>query len=223
MRSPGGATGPKRIIPALAGGAALTYLLLLALPLLAVREQPEPEPDHAPVALVYNAAPEWQRTPEQQQFTPENYQPLPLDVNLRDIAEPAPNLFTPEPAPGGPGLALHLGLDLDAAANAAPAQSFGPASFELGQVDQAPRPLHQTPPEYPSAARQRRQTGSVELRFLVERDGNVSQVEVVKADPPGVFEDSAVRTVRKWRFSPGMRQGEAVRTWVRVPISFNLE
>jgi len=45
---------------------------------------------------------------------------------------------------------------------------------------------------------------------------------VVSAEPEGVFEDSAVSAVKKWRFEPGRVDGEPVPTWVRLPVSFTL-
>ncbi|MGE4551578.1 MAG: energy transducer TonB, partial [Desulfovibrionaceae bacterium] len=78
------------------------------------------------------------------------------------------------------------------------------------------------PPDYPASARRRGLTGVVELRFLVEPDGAVSEVEVVSARPEGIFEQAAIQAVRRWRFRPGLVQGRPVRTWMRIPITFQL-
>jgi len=45
-------------------------------------------------------------------------------------------------------------------------------------------------------------TGSIEVEFVVNRDGSVSDVRVVKATPRGVFERGVQTTVRKWQFQP---------------------
>jgi protein TonB len=94
--------------------------------------------------------------------------------------------------------------------------------YELGEVDQAPQILRKVNPMYPYSARRKNLTGKVVLKFLVNSNGGVEKVSVVKAEPEGVFEESARQAVRKWRFQPGVYQGEPVATWVVLPIQFNM-
>jgi protein TonB len=65
--------------------------------------------------------------------------------------------------------------------------------------------------------------GSVRVKLLVRRDGTIGPVEILSADPPGVFEDAVRRAVRNWRFEPGQIAGEAVDTWVVTTVSFRME
>ena len=104
----------------------------------------------------------------------------------------------------------------------APPPAPAPRGFELHQVDSAPRLLHSVPPDYPFAARSRNIQGSVTVRFLVDESGRVDEPTVLKADPPGVFESSVLKAVRRWRFSPGQRHGKPVPTWVELPVRFDL-
>ena len=57
-------------------------------------------------------------------------------------------------------------------------------------------------PAYPAEALRSGTTGSVEVEFVVNRDGSVSDVRVVKANPRGVFDRGVQSTVRKWQFQP---------------------
>lgn len=57
-------------------------------------------------------------------------------------------------------------------------------------------------PPYPPEARRNETTGSVEVEFVVNRDGSVSNVRVIKATPRGVFDRDVQSTVRKWQFQP---------------------
>ncbi len=57
-------------------------------------------------------------------------------------------------------------------------------------------------PAYPAEALRSGTTGSIEVEFVVNRDGSVSDVRVVKATPRGVFERGVQTTVRKWQFQP---------------------
>lgn len=94
--------------------------------------------------------------------------------------------------------------------------------FGLDEVDQAPSVLRSVQPEYPYSAKRKGQTGVVEVKALVGADGNVQSVSVVKADPKGVFEDAVLVAVRKWKFKPGVKDGQNVPTWVVFPVRFEL-
>ncbi|MBW1712215.1 MAG: energy transducer TonB [Deltaproteobacteria bacterium] len=98
-----------------------------------------------------------------------------------------------------------------------------PSEFEMGQVDQAPQVIRRVPPLYPYAARRRGLAGEVVVRFLVDVEGQVQKLTIVKANPRGVFEQSVQQAVSKWRFKPGRHQGQPVPTWVVVPIKFQLK
>ena len=63
---------------------------------------------------------------------------------------------------------------------------------------------------YPPEARRRGIEGHVVVRYDVTVDGRVANAAVVRATPPGVFEEAALRTVRSWRFRPSVKRGEHV-------------
>lgn len=94
--------------------------------------------------------------------------------------------------------------------------------FDAKAVDTPPTPLSKVEPEFPLEARRMGITGRVILKFLVRADGRVSRVSVIEANPGGIFEESALEAIKKWRFRPGHYQGDAVATWVELPIHFRL-
>lgn len=57
-------------------------------------------------------------------------------------------------------------------------------------------------PAYPAEALRSGTTGSVEVEFVVNRDGSVSDVRIVKSNPRGVFDRGVQATVRKWQYQP---------------------
>ena len=79
---------------------------------------------------------------------------------------------------------------------------------------------HYVPPQYPGGARERGIDGWVDLQFLVGTDGTVDDVRVVGAEPAGVFEQSALDAVRRWRYQPVMRGGHSVSQRARVRLRF---
>lgn len=68
-------------------------------------------------------------------------------------------------------------------------------------------PVH---PDYPLAARRDNIEGAVVVRIWVDADGNVSNVQVLRATPPGYFESAAIAAVKQWHYAPAMRHGRPV-------------
>ena len=90
-------------------------------------------------------------------------------------------------------------------------------------VDSFPRklPLNAAPP-YPEDAWLARIQGRVVLKVLVESSGVVSSVAVHATSGSASLDDSALKTVRTWRFEPARRRGSAVAHEVLVPVRFTI-
>lgn len=56
-------------------------------------------------------------------------------------------------------------------------------------------------PAFPPEALRRRKSGSVEIEFQVDKDGHVTEVRVLNANPR-IFERNVVFAVRRWQFAP---------------------
>jgi protein TonB len=95
-----------------------------------------------------------------------------------------------------------------------------PNELDLKQVDQAPSVMRKVEPEFPLEARRLHLGGKVVVKFLVKADGSVAKASVIKADPEGVFDQSALDAICKWRFKPGRYKGSDVATWVVLTIQF---
>jgi len=50
--------------------------------------------------------------------------------------------------------------------------------------------------------------------------GKVDRVSVVRAQPPGRFEQSAIKAFSAARYAPGMRKGKPAPSRMRVEVSF---
>ncbi|MDR1397963.1 MAG: energy transducer TonB [Desulfarculales bacterium] len=96
------------------------------------------------------------------------------------------------------------------------------SSYTVDQVDRKPRAVYTVQPVYPYLAQRRGIEGWVEVRFLVNRDGLITREEVTQAQPEGIFENSALKALRAWRFSPGLIGGRKVDTWMVQVIRFKL-
>ena len=94
--------------------------------------------------------------------------------------------------------------------------------FDLAQLDQKPAVRIQNPPVFPADMRRRGISGEVNLRFVVDADGNVRDPEVVSATN-FEFQIAALQAVSKWKFRPGRRNGRSVSTWMTEALGFQLE
>jgi protein TonB len=85
-------------------------------------------------------------------------------------------------------------------------------------------PLVRVDPDYPPRAQQRGIEGYVDLEFTIGPTGSVLDPRVIGASPTGIFDDAALRAVRRWRYNPKVESGVAVsRTGVRVRLRFELD
>jgi TonB family protein len=64
--------------------------------------------------------------------------------------------------------------------------------------------------DFPAAAAAQRVEGYVVVGYDVGVDGTVANAHVVESNPPGLFDEAAVKAVSGWRFQPAVERGEAV-------------
>jgi protein TonB len=75
-------------------------------------------------------------------------------------------------------------------------------------------------PEYPEAARATGQEARVVLKVVVEKDGSVARVQVLKGEEP--FVAAAIAAVKTWRFSPAQLDGQPIAVFLTIPVKFSL-
>lgn len=75
--------------------------------------------------------------------------------------------------------------------------------------------------EYPELDRLAGIEGRVFLQFIVNEDGTVSDVVVLRGVSVGI-DQAAIEAVRRARFTPGMQRGRPVRVRFSIPITFRL-
>jgi len=79
------------------------------------------------------------------------------------------------------------------------------------------------PPVYPEKLRKREIEGRVQLKVLISNEGQSIQIQIANSSGYHSFDQAAVESVKKWRFSPA-RIGEKNReSWVIVPVTFRLK
>ncbi len=93
--------------------------------------------------------------------------------------------------------------------------------FDIANLDQAPSPKFQGPPNYPFEMRRAGISGEVTVAFIVGSSGDVVEAYAIKSTQRE-FEQPAVQAVLKWKWRPGRKGGRAVNTKMAIPIAFNL-
>ena len=74
--------------------------------------------------------------------------------------------------------------------------------------------------QYPEAAKANNVHGRVFVKFIVERDGSLSDIKVMKGLGNGCDEEAIrlIQSMPKWK--PGKNKGKEVRTSMTVPVNF---
>ncbi|QSX37119.1 energy transducer TonB [Shewanella sedimentimangrovi] len=79
-----------------------------------------------------------------------------------------------------------------------------------GTSDYEVMPVVQIEPQYPIDAAQNGIEGYVIVRFDVQANGAVTNVQVADANPRRIFDKSALAAVKKWKYKPRLEAGKAV-------------
>jgi protein TonB len=93
--------------------------------------------------------------------------------------------------------------------------------FDVAELEKRPEAVSQVAPTYPAELRKAKIEGLVTLIFVLDENGRVDDPRVETSSRPE-FEKPALEAIRKWRFSPGMKDGQPVRTYIRMPVRFRV-
>ncbi|MEE2778701.1 MAG: TonB family protein [Acidobacteriota bacterium] len=100
-------------------------------------------------------------------------------------------------------------FDVSEIPDAPPAPSGSGTARDLDASILAPQRLSGDQPRYTEEARMTRVQGFVILRGVIDEEGNVAHLRVIKGLPRGLTE-SALETVGAWRYSPATQDGVPV-------------
>ncbi|MGM0413381.1 MAG: energy transducer TonB [Pseudomonadota bacterium] len=162
------------------------------------------------------------------------------EIDVAPPPPPEPEMEQPEPEPKSepesgrepppPGLGSDLGgadvglggFDMDGMGDMDEGADEGDPTMTGDTVDEPPEPRSQGELPYPPEAKRDGITGYVVLNLLINAEGEVEKVQVLEAEPEGVFEEAAREAVENWRFTPARYEGRDVRVWARQRIRFDL-
>jgi len=109
--------------------------------------------------------------------------------------------------------------------------------YHVGDGVTVPKLVYSVEPEFSEAARKRKIGGNITVHFIVETDGHVRDVTVIKSAADGLpkekpreakkdreaaltLDQQAVKAASQYRFEPGRYQGKPVPVEQNVEINF---
>lgn len=85
-----------------------------------------------------------------------------------------------------------------------------------------PEIIERVQPQYTEVARKARLQGTVIVEAIIDENGRVTNVKVLKGLPMGL-DRAAVEAVQKWRFKPAMFQGRPVKVYYSLTVNFQVQ
>ncbi|MGB3480195.1 MAG: energy transducer TonB [bacterium] len=86
-----------------------------------------------------------------------------------------------------------------------------------------PRPVFSAKPAYPEICRQAGIEGTTVVKMLIDIDGSVIDVKILKSSGNQLLDQSAIAAARKSTFTPAKQRDKLVRVWVSRSVRFQLK
>jgi protein TonB len=149
---------------------------------------------------------------------------LPQSNQLGDLM--SSNIVMPSNGTGaggaaGNGSGTGVGIGKEGGVGTGANGGYGIGIFRPGLGVTAPRAIYDPDPEYSEEARKVHHQGTVTLALIVDTQGHAHDIRVMRSLGMGL-DEKAVEAVRKWRFQPGTKDGQAVATQVDIEVNFRL-
>ena len=136
-----------------------------------------------------------------------------------------PTLSQGEGAGGVAGTGTGTGIGPGTGSGLGPGAGGGTGGgvYRLGSGVTPPIAVQSPKPAYTVEAMHARIQGIVMVECIVRVTGVCSDIKVTRSlDPTFGLDDAAVKSVQRWRFKPGSRQGEPVPVIVTIEVSFTV-
>lgn len=110
-------------------------------------------------------------------------------------------------------------LDAERAATGGPSISAtAPAGIRVGGAIKAPDKIQHVSPVYPKIAQASKVSGVVIMEVLIDTDGNVADIRVLRSIP--MLDNAAIEAVRQWKYTPTLVNGVPTPVQMTVTVNF---
>lgn len=114
-------------------------------------------------------------------------------------------------------IALFLGLALAQTSAVAAGENL----FNVADLDQPPIARVQADPAYPYEMARAGISGWTIVAFVVNANGDVQSIRPIKSTHRN-FEEAACKAILKWKFKPGIKNGQPVNTRISLKFDYNM-
>lgn len=90
------------------------------------------------------------------------------------------------------------------------------------KVEVKPQPVNIPKPQYPDLARRAGIEGTTVVKALVDIDGSIIEVKVLKSSGNQMLDQAALAAARRAKFTPAKQRDKYVRVYVSIPMRFQL-
>jgi protein TonB len=94
--------------------------------------------------------------------------------------------------------------------------------IQVGGDVKAPEKTFAPQPTYTEIARKARVQGVVIVQAIIDKQGNVTNIKVLKGLPMGL-EEAAVEAMKQWKFKPATLNGKPVTVYYNLTVNFKLQ
>ena len=154
--------------------------------------------------------------------------PLASDAMFQVGLLDGPLRVSPSQGPGsgggaGDGVGTGIGSGRGPGVGPGSGGGSGGGVYRPGGGASTPTVIREVKPRYNGEAMRARIQGSVILEAVVQRDGTLRDIRVVRSLDPGGLDREAVLAAEQWRFNPGRRGGEPVDVLVTIVLDFRIQ
>ncbi|HVC20654.1 MAG TPA: energy transducer TonB [Vicinamibacterales bacterium] len=124
---------------------------------------------------------------------------------------------------GGTGTGTGMGSGQGSGLGAGFGGGTGGGAYRPGNGVLLPQVIQEVKPQYTSDAMRAKIQGTVWLECIVEPNGRVGDVRVIKSlDPTFGLDEEAIKAAKQWRFMPGTKDGKPVPVIITIELTFTL-
>jgi protein TonB len=196
--------------------AVIIHLIILVIHLPELTSAAQPDADKQKVYVVQQVRFRPPPPQKQQEIPKPKAKKVPIPDPTPDEPEP---IRTPEEI--RPEIDLpETDIIFDIPEGPPPSEPEGP--IHVGGDVAAPIKINAPQPQYTEIARKARIQGVVIVQAIINKQGNVTDVKVLKGLPMGL-DQSAVEAIRKWKFEPATLNGKPVDVYYNLTVNFTLQ
>ena len=161
--------------------------------------------------------------PEPQMNIPAVTAPVELPGAVSALPDPTPNQGPGTLGGGGTGAGSGVGPGTGPGYGPGSGGGTGGGIYREGNGVSSPVPIKEVKPTYTGDAMRARIQGLVTMEAVVMPDGSVGEVHIVRSlDSKFGLDQEAIKTLKQWRFRPGLRLGQPVPVLIVVEMSFTI-